>query len=652
MASQPASDPSQFAAENVAPKWEAQTAPTSGSMEDINQGLQHAKLEGEALKEALKKQVEYYLSRHNLATDAFLVSQMNSELYVPISVIANFKLVKALTSDEAFIASVMRESNLVTVDETSKYVKPNFKLQRNTLILRDIPTDVPVEDLQRVFEQDPRCGKIVSIRPDILNTWFVTFETEEIALETLDLLRDKTFQDKPIRARIKSENLLRSFYYPTPEGAPVQPAPIPNYRPNQGQYYPYQPYVDGTVDYTSQPQQQQGGYNRGGYEGRSDHRRNYRSNNGSNTTGTNGNTTSNYNNGNNTGGARPPRYGGGRNKQYNNNTNGNNGTVATGGAINNGNQNNYTPNTTTATSTSPNQNSRDNDARGRRTGKRNRKLSATDNKPNPPVATPNIKQELPLGPAHFPPLSSKPTRQYKPGYATSFKKYGKDEIVSVISGMASELHRPEDLQLNGTPVLPSARNEMEVTKPIPEPADTPTTTSSQEASPLSVSDASSSSTSTAKSTEGDSQKRAEDDAKDGEADPHTNDKGSTAKDPKKKQKKQNKAHDKRKDRKGSGAAATENVAAVASTATATPHAAQDSATPAATQKLDGDAAQNPTSSKKLSASSLTYAQIALRSPTKSSHEGSHHTTKQKHKHQKDASQQPSQPQASPTQSQN
>lgn len=49
-------------------------------------------IEGEQLEEAIIKQVDYYFSRQNLATDAYLVSQMDAEMWVPISIIAGFKV--------------------------------------------------------------------------------------------------------------------------------------------------------------------------------------------------------------------------------------------------------------------------------------------------------------------------------------------------------------------------------------------------------------------------------------------------------------------------------------------------------------------------------------------------------------------------------
>ena len=74
-----------------------------------------------------------------------LVSQMNSSLFVPIVTIANFKMVKALTTDLSLIVDVLRSSKNVIVDETGTMVKPNIKLNRTTLILRELPEDATAE---------------------------------------------------------------------------------------------------------------------------------------------------------------------------------------------------------------------------------------------------------------------------------------------------------------------------------------------------------------------------------------------------------------------------------------------------------------------------------------------------------------------------
>lgn len=100
---------------------------------------------------------------------------------------------------------------------------------------------------------------------DVGNTWFVTFADEETALGALEHLRNASFRDKPVKARMKSEHLLKSggvvpVYPPAPYTAD---AAYGQYRggygyggrpPYQGQYY------DGQADAGK-------GDRRGGYKG-------------------------------------------------------------------------------------------------------------------------------------------------------------------------------------------------------------------------------------------------------------------------------------------------------------------------------------------------------------------------------------------------
>lgn len=63
---------------------------------------------------------------------------------------------------------------------------------------------------------------IKSIRSDVGDTWFITMDSEDDALSTILALRGKSFEGKVIKARLKSENILRSFF-PVPTAAEVQP---------------------------------------------------------------------------------------------------------------------------------------------------------------------------------------------------------------------------------------------------------------------------------------------------------------------------------------------------------------------------------------------------------------------------------------------
>ncbi|KAL8158589.1 hypothetical protein V2J09_000126 [Rumex salicifolius] len=67
------------------------------------------------LREAIVKQIEYYFSDENLLTDHYLLSQMDDQGWVPISVIADFKRLKRLCTDIGFILDALRWSSSVEV---------------------------------------------------------------------------------------------------------------------------------------------------------------------------------------------------------------------------------------------------------------------------------------------------------------------------------------------------------------------------------------------------------------------------------------------------------------------------------------------------------------------------------------------------------
>lgn len=100
----------------------------------------------ETLTQMLSTQLEYYFSRENLANDAYLMSQMDNDQYVPIWTVANFNQVKKLSKDIALITEVLRASPNLQVDEEGLKVRPNHK--RCIVILREIARDTPVEDVK------------------------------------------------------------------------------------------------------------------------------------------------------------------------------------------------------------------------------------------------------------------------------------------------------------------------------------------------------------------------------------------------------------------------------------------------------------------------------------------------------------------------
>uniref|UniRef100_A0A3Q1BJ63 HTH La-type RNA-binding domain-containing protein n=1 Tax=Amphiprion ocellaris TaxID=80972 RepID=A0A3Q1BJ63_AMPOC len=159
----------------------------------------------ENLRESLKKELEFYFSRENLSKDLYLMSQMDSDQFVPIWTIASMEGIKVLTTDMDLILDVLRSSPMVQVDEKGEKVRPNHK--RCIIILREVPETTPVEEVESLFKND-NCPKVISVEFAHNNNWYITFQSDTDAQQAYKYLREevKTFQGKPIMARIKAIN--------------------------------------------------------------------------------------------------------------------------------------------------------------------------------------------------------------------------------------------------------------------------------------------------------------------------------------------------------------------------------------------------------------------------------------------------------------
>ncbi|XP_051562786.1 la-related protein 4-like isoform X3 [Myxocyprinus asiaticus] len=162
-------------------------------------------LSEESLKELLKKQLEFCFSRENLSKDLYLISQMDSDQFVPIWTIASMEGVKLLTTDMDLILEVLRASPVVQVDEKGEKVRPNHK--RCIIILREVPETTPVEEVEALFKSE-KCPQVISVEFAHNNNWYITFQSDTDAQQAYRYLREevKTFQGKPIMARIKAIN--------------------------------------------------------------------------------------------------------------------------------------------------------------------------------------------------------------------------------------------------------------------------------------------------------------------------------------------------------------------------------------------------------------------------------------------------------------
>jgi hypothetical protein len=229
--------------------------------------------EGAALIDALRTQLDFYFSKSNLATDSFLLSQLaaHPKTGVPVDVICAFRKVLSLTDNKDLVRQAMRKCANLSLDEVADSVRSTIKHERTTLILRDIAPDADANALRAVFENRPSGvdapakGHLVSLAPDLNDTWFVVFDSEAAATDTcMDVqahaFSDKayTFNGKPIAARVKNETLNRGFY----SGPPAPQMPLPTHQGSsllvggpvspKGQmpvYSNYNPYTHGYPAY-------------------------------------------------------------------------------------------------------------------------------------------------------------------------------------------------------------------------------------------------------------------------------------------------------------------------------------------------------------------------------------------------------------------
>ncbi|XP_042389247.1 la-related protein 6A-like isoform X2 [Zingiber officinale] len=123
----------------------------------------------EELRDRIVRQVEYYFSEENLATDRFLLRfiKKDKEGYVPIEVIASFRKTKKLTKTLCVIEAALRTSSQLVVSEDGKKVKRLHQLsiettdsKLRTVIVDNLPDDCSEKNIRSIFG---KLGKILKI---------------------------------------------------------------------------------------------------------------------------------------------------------------------------------------------------------------------------------------------------------------------------------------------------------------------------------------------------------------------------------------------------------------------------------------------------------------------------------------------------------
>eukprot|EP01061_Rhynchopus_euleeides_P015879 TRINITY_DN269_c0_g2_i1.p1 TRINITY_DN269_c0_g2~~TRINITY_DN269_c0_g2_i1.p1 ORF type:complete len:353 (+),score=160.37 TRINITY_DN269_c0_g2_i1:50-1060(+) len=112
-------------------------------------------------QQKLQKQVVFYFSDQNIMGDNFLLGQVksNEKGWVPLTVLATFKAVQAITTDIPEIAAALGGNDFLELDEEKKQVRRTTPLPEKwepiprTLYAKGFPEDEPREAIAEFFSQ-------------------------------------------------------------------------------------------------------------------------------------------------------------------------------------------------------------------------------------------------------------------------------------------------------------------------------------------------------------------------------------------------------------------------------------------------------------------------------------------------------------------
>lgn len=201
----------------------------------------------EANLKKIQEKLDYLMTKENLQEDSFIQMNMDAQMNIPICILAGHEKFEEMGKivDVSSLYDAALKSEHVVVDKVAMQVKPIIKSKRNTVILHDLPDQIPIEELQELFEKSPSAEKLKSIKPDVNSTAFVTFEDDSAAQNAALWLRSQKLRGASVKCSMKSEQFLRSFF-------PMKP--VPNFQTYgvpawaaawTGQWASWQPQADG-----------------------------------------------------------------------------------------------------------------------------------------------------------------------------------------------------------------------------------------------------------------------------------------------------------------------------------------------------------------------------------------------------------------------
>lgn len=185
------------------------------------------------LIDQVRTELESYFAPQNIQNDFNLRQKMTSDGYIDIDWLLELKLISDLASNRDILISAISKSKLLKMNSGCTMVKYMPLLERNVLILRDMPKSTKKEEILTIFDNSECCvpSEVHSDHSPVKdrNNWFCSFKTEEECLKTAKYLQQfGRYNDEKLHVRVKAIHDVKKA-----DASPSMKASIPSSSSNK-----------------------------------------------------------------------------------------------------------------------------------------------------------------------------------------------------------------------------------------------------------------------------------------------------------------------------------------------------------------------------------------------------------------------------------